>query len=166
MSTKALCKLLTLSCVFAALVAGARAGDVDVSAPRDMGDGTLRITVEAKTAFNRDVDGMKDTARAAAASFCDAQHKQLQVVSVSGKKPWFSTGFTSATIIFKAIDPNAPEPAPQYAAGPAAAAPVNIVAATDDLYAALMKLDDLRKKGILTDEEFQAEKKKILSHSN
>ena len=38
--------------------------------------------------------------------------------------------------------------------------------ATDDLYAQLTKLDDLRKKGILTDEEFQAEKKKILSHFN
>jgi len=28
------------------------------------------------------------------------------------------------------------------------------------------KLDDLRKKGILTDDEFQAEKKKLLSRSN
>lgn len=38
--------------------------------------------------------------------------------------------------------------------------------ATDDLYARLVILDDLRKKGILTDEQFQAEKKKILSRFN
>ena len=33
---------------------------------------------------------------------------------------------------------------------------------TGDLYTELMKLDDLRKKGILTEEEFEAEKKKLL----
>ena len=44
--------------------------------------------------------------------------------------------------------------------------PKSIVKSTDDLYEALLKLDDLRKKGILTDEEFQAEKKKVLSRSN
>jgi hypothetical protein len=38
--------------------------------------------------------------------------------------------------------------------------------ATDDLYTELTKLDDLRKKGILTDEEFQAQKKKLLNGSN
>jgi hypothetical protein len=173
MNAKPLCKLLSILCLFVACAVGARAaaGDLDVGRPVDQGDGTLAITVEAKTAFNRDVDSMKVAARVAAAGYCDALHKQLQVVSVSGKKPWFSTGFTSATIIFKALDPNSPELAPPpaavpVAAVPVAAAPVTIVESTDDLYAALTKLDDLRKKGILTDEEFQAEKKKILSHTN
>lgn len=32
----------------------------------------------------------------------------------------------------------------------------------DDLYAELLKLDDLRQRGILTDEEFDAQKKKLL----
>jgi len=31
-----------------------------------------------------------------------------------------------------------------------------------DLYTELMKLDDLRDKGILTDEEFETQKKKLL----
>ena len=31
-----------------------------------------------------------------------------------------------------------------------------------DVYSELMKLDDLRQKGILTDEEFAAQKKKLL----
>jgi len=34
---------------------------------------------------------------------------------------------------------------------------------SSDIYAELVKLDDLRKKGILTDSEFEAQKKKILS---
>ena len=44
---------------------------------------------------------------------------------------------------------------------PAAPAPLT----TDELYANLLKLDDLHKKGILTDEEFAAEKKKRLARS-
>jgi hypothetical protein len=35
-----------------------------------------------------------------------------------------------------------------------------------DLYTELTKLDDLRKKGIITDAEFDAQKKKLLSESN
>jgi hypothetical protein len=38
-------------------------------------------------------------------------------------------------------------------------------AKTDVLYTELTKLDDLRKRGILTDEEFAAEKKKLLDDS-
>ena len=32
----------------------------------------------------------------------------------------------------------------------------------DDVYAELIKLDDLRNRGILTDDEFEAEKRKLL----
>lgn len=39
------------------------------------------------------------------------------------------------------------------------------VSAEKDLYTELMKLDDLRKRGILTEEEFQAEKRKLLEPS-
>jgi len=176
MNAKPLCKLLSMSCLFVACAVGARAslGDLDVGRPVDQGDGTMSIMVEAKTAFNRDVDSMKVAARVAAASYCDAEHKQLQVVSLDGKKPWFSTGYTSATIIFRAVDPNSPAvvasaqaASPMVATtSPMVAPQVSIVESTDELYAALSKLDDLRKKGILTDDEFQAEKRKILSHTN
>ena len=37
-----------------------------------------------------------------------------------------------------------------------------IPAAEPDFYDKLLKLDDLRKRGILTDAEFEAEKKKLL----
>jgi hypothetical protein len=36
---------------------------------------------------------------------------------------------------------------------------------TDELYVNLLKLDELHKKGILTDEEFAAKKKKLLARS-
>lgn len=32
----------------------------------------------------------------------------------------------------------------------------------DDVYTKILKLDDLRKRGLITDEEFDAEKKKLL----
>jgi hypothetical protein len=162
-------KLLSLTCMFVALGAVARAGNpnIDVSAPEDLGDSTLKITVEAKSAFNRDVAQMKIAAQESAESYCSAHSKLLKVVSLDSKKPLFATGYASATIIFKALDANAPELAPPAPAIPAAAAPVvTLTASTDDLYTALTKLDDLRKKGILSDDEFQAEKKKILSHTN
>ncbi|MGA2693511.1 MAG: SHOCT domain-containing protein [Opitutaceae bacterium] len=92
----------------------------------------------------------------------------MRVLSLTGKVPMFSTGYASATIIFKALnagDPGLTSPLPSEA--PAGApGEKSLTSSTDDLYNALLKLDDLRKKGILTDEEFQAEKKKILSHSN
>lgn len=37
--------------------------------------------------------------------------------------------------------------------------------APGDLYTALMKLDDLKKRGIITEEEFQAQKTKLLSEN-
>ena len=36
---------------------------------------------------------------------------------------------------------------------------------TDDVYTRLVKLDDLRKKGIISDDEFNAQKKKILEQN-
>jgi hypothetical protein len=171
MNTKPLRNLLSLSCLFVAFGVNARASNnIEVGAPEDLGDSTLRITVEATSAFNRDVDQLKMSAREAAENYCVSHNKQLRVVSVDGKKPIFATGFSKAWIVFRALDANSPELAPPAPAIPAAAyAPAPVVtlsATTDDLYAALTKLDDLRKKGILTDEEFQAQKKKLLGHTN
>jgi hypothetical protein len=51
----------------------------------------------------------------------------------------------------------APEAAPA-----AAPAPAEQAALSDDVYAQLKKLGELREAGILTDEEFQAKKTQIL----
>ena len=61
-------------------------------------------------------------------------------------------------------DPALLPPVPVVAPESVAIAPRAL--STDELVTELTKLDDLRKKGILTDDEFQAEKKKVLSHTN
>jgi hypothetical protein len=156
-------KMLLVSCIASiGFASTAHADGIDVSS---LGDDTYSITREAKTAFNRDVDKLKASASDDAAKYCSAQGKQLKVTSLSADLPKFGLGYAKAKIIFMALNSGDPrltsEPAPA-----ASAAPAQRRMSTDDLYKDLLKLDDLRKKGILTDEEFQAEKKKLLSRSN
>lgn len=75
---------------------------------------------------------------------------------------------------FKLVDPDSPEakstaldPRPDYVLKTDENIKVDVVTNDKsekpaDMYAELMKLDDLRKRGILTDAEFEAEKKKLL----
>ncbi|HEY1847570.1 MAG TPA: SHOCT domain-containing protein [Opitutaceae bacterium] len=187
------------------LVAGSLALSPAARADEDvvpMGNDTYTITCEAKSAFSRNADKLKDKAGEEAQKFCQAQGKQLKVLSVSANVPTFGLGYAKAKITFMALAANDPRlsapqppapgvygaptyaaqpaayapPPPAYAPPPAAYAPPPAVAAspaappaqlsTDELYAELVKLDDLRKKNILTDEEFQAQKKKLLDRSN
>jgi hypothetical protein len=139
-------------------------------APVSMGDNTWSITREAKNGFSRDIEKVKADATDAATKFCAEQGKQMRVLSLTQKTPMFGTGYFSAKIVFRAVNPGDPE---LTAPVPVPGAPVQVVYApverritTDELYSELVKLDDLRKKGILTDDEFQAEKKKLLIKSN
>jgi hypothetical protein len=131
-----------------------------------MGDNTWSITREASSAFHRDLDKLKQDATDAATKFCADQGKQMRLISLTGNLPMFAMGYAKAKIVFKALNPGDPElTAPLVVPG----APAQVVYApaerrltTDELYTELVKLDDLRKKGILT----EAEKKKLLSRSN
>ena len=84
------------------------------------------------------------------------------------------TGFAHAKVVFKALDANDPElhaPVPAAVDGVPAAPPVVIQNApprteTETLYDDLKKLDELRKEGLLTEEEFQAKRKKLVDKSN
>jgi len=138
--------------------------------PVSMGDNTWSIKCEAPNAFVWDVDKLKAEATDDATKFCADRGKQMKVISVTGKAPFFGTGYAWAKIVFKALDANDPELLAPVAVPGAPAqviyAPVERRLTTDQLYSELVKLDDLRKKGILTDDEFQAEKKKLLSKSN
>lgn len=124
------------------------------------GPNIYTVIREAHTTFERDTEKLKTLAQEDAARFCAEKGRQLKVVDVSVNKPLVTAGFISAKVVFKALDP-------AEAAAEAAPAPAPVVAApiSGDLYTQLTKLDELRQKGILTDEEFQAEKKKILSRS-
>ena len=127
-----------------------------------MGDSTFSITQTAKSAFTRDTDKMRADLQDEAAKYCAAQGKQLKVLDLTSSKPFFSTGYASAKIVFKALSAAELE---QQASAPSVTTNTERSSGTGDLYADLLKLDDLRKKGILTDDEFQAEKKKVLARS-
>jgi hypothetical protein len=135
-----------------------------------MGNDTYTVTRVAKTGFVRHTDELRAEALDDAAKFCADQGKQLKVVTVTESKPKIMFfGYANAG------DPELKsEPAPAALTGGTAAAyaerpaPPMIVErplTTDELYSELTKLDDLRKKGILTDEEFQSEKRKVLNRS-
>jgi hypothetical protein len=136
-----------------------------------MGNDTYSITREAKTGFTMRTSGLKEEALDEASKFCAAQGKQLKVVTVTEEKPPFMLmAIAKAKVVFKALDAGDPQlrseptPAP-LVERPAAVAAAERPAVVGDLYGDLLKLDELRKKGILTEEEFQSEKRKVLERS-
>jgi putative hemolysin len=134
-----------------------------------VGDNTFSITHTAKTAFSRDTDKMRADVREAATKYCAAQGKELKILQLTSEKPLFSLGYASAKIVFKAVTPGEVEPASEPATAASASGltnrSVDHATPTDELYTELMKLDELHQKGILTDKEFKAEKKKVLARS-
>jgi len=144
------------------LTCAAKVPDLEPVVP--LGDNTYSVVREASNTFMRDIEKLKAEARDAAEKFCSAQGKQMKEVSLVTEKPWPTIGLFKATLVFKAIKPGEQEPTPTV---PSVAAVVssNTAAGSDDFYSALIKLDDLRKKGILTDKEFDAQKKRILKNS-
>ena len=119
-------------------------------------DGTYSVDCESNNRFARDTSKLKTQAMEIATKFCTAQGKQLKVVSLTDEKPFYGADFIKARLVFKALAPGDSE-----LTAPAAVKPDD----SGDMYTQLIKLDDLHKKGILTDAEFKAEKKKILDRS-
>lgn len=135
-------------------------------APVSIGNNTYSLMREAKNAFQRDIALLKSQAQEDAQRFCASQGKQMKVLELTTEKPWFALGFAKAKIVFQALpadDPalQTPTKIPPVASesGPRA------ITNTTDLYNELMRLDELHKKGILSDDEFQAEKQKVLARS-
>ena len=155
---------ILLSFTIAAAAANfAWAGDVSPVTP--LGNGTYSITVTAHNTFSRDTETLKIQALQEATKFCAKEGKKPKVVSVTADKSMiFVRDFSQATLTFKALDIGDPELAsPQQPVVGQLAVPAS--PATEQLYSDLIRLDELHKKGILTDAEFETEKKKILSRS-
>ena len=138
-----------------------------------LGHDTYALTRWAETGFARNTEKLKAQALEDAAAYCAKLHKELKIVSTTAARPAIPlTGFAHAKVVFKALDANDPElHAPASASAPGAATPAVAENATsgtttDVLYSDLMKLDDLRKRGLLTEEEFQAKRKKLVDKSN
>lgn len=138
-----------------------------------LGNHTYSITRQAGSGLVRDTEKLKADALDAASAYCTQQHKELKVLSATAEKPnLMLTGYARAKVVFQALDANDPElrtpavSAPTGITGATAVAADAASPSTDALYHDLVKLDDLRKRGILTEEEFQAQKKKVLERSN
>ena len=147
-----------------------------------LGHDTYALTRWANNGFTRNTEKLKTQALEDAAAYCAKLHKELKVLDTTTARPFFPlTGFANAKVVFKALDANDPElhapvaaPAPEgavAASAPGAAVPVAVEnpaprSETDALYRDLMQLDDLRKRGLLTEEEFQAKRKKLVEKSN
>lgn len=134
----------------------------DVSAVTPAADGNYTVTVKAHHKFTRNTDKLKAEAVAAATAFCAKEGKQLKVITADETKSMYLMGdFAQVTLTFKALAPGAAETAPAVAlaAPPAPAKPMT----SDELAAELTKLDDLRKKGLINDAEFDALKHKVIS---
>jgi len=132
-----------------------------------LGDNTYSITVSATNKFTRNTKKLQAQAIDAATQFCTKEGKQFKLVSVNESKSMYLVGDMAATkITFKALGAGDPElaAAPAETAKPAVK-PTPAATPTDALYDELMKLEDLRKKGVLTDEEFTVQKKKVLERS-
>ena len=141
--------------------------------PAPVGDNLYAVTNTARTAFNRDIDALRAGAVAEAKKFCAARRDAMKLVTVVTDKPRFSFGYCSVKVIFQPLKPDdpaltasapaSPAPAVPSAIAPAPGIPVtNSLTGTGDYYTDLLKLDDLHKRGIITDEEFERQKKKIL----
>lgn len=167
--------------VFCFGVLAASAGARTATGPEfaTLGPDTFSVTRSAATGFTRDTDSLKTLALEDAASYCGKLHKQLQVVSVTTYRPKVPlTGFANAKVVFKAVDSIAAASPPAVAAVPSAAPSTESVGANstgpvaseittpvDPLYYGLLKLEDLRKRGLLTEEEFQAQRKALVEKS-
>jgi len=126
----------------------------DVGAIEELGDGTLRITCSGKSKFTRNTVKLKDAATAEATRYCQELGKYLKIISTSERKGMYLVGeMPSFTLVFRPVD------FPDTLKAENSAVPVT---ESGDFHTMLLKLDDLRKKGILTDDEFQTEKRKIL----
>ena len=100
-----------------------------------------------------------------ATEFCAKDGKKPKIISVKADKSLYFIGdFAQATLTFKALDIGDPELAAQQQTVLGQLA-VPASPATEQLYSDLIRLDELHKKGILTDSEFETEKKKVLKHS-
>lgn len=147
---------LVLLCVISAANAAWAATVVPVA---PTGDGNYRVTVRADHKFTRNTAKLKEQAVAAATDFCGKQGKVPRIVSVQEDKAQYLVGrFAGVTLVFQAVAPGETGRAPADVATPTPPA-----LTTDELAAELTKLDELRKKGLLSDAEFDVLKQKLLS---
>jgi hypothetical protein len=159
-------------CTAAGFLTAANTSPASVAKFEALGGDVYACTREASTSFDRNVDQLAEEAKQDAAKFCESKGRQAKVISISVRKAWPTLGFSKATVKFAALQPGDADladqtPVPVVTEGrkPKKAEAGPVEAPVDELYNGLLKLDELRRRGLLTEEEFQAEKKKLLGRS-
>jgi hypothetical protein len=100
------------------------------------------VSRQAATGFSGS-GTLKAEALQEASQYCANQNKLLQVINIiEAKPPYIFTNFPKAEVQFRCLDANQD---------------------SGDMYTELKKLKDLLDTGIITQEEFDARKKKILA---
>jgi hypothetical protein len=109
-----------------------------------------RVFHQASTGFSG-TGGIRRNAINRATSFCKQKEKQMMTVSEHTAAPPYILGnFPRIEIVFICVDPKKNK---------------GLIAKTTDKYEKLTKIKDLLDNGVLTEEEFESEKKKILSEN-
>ena len=140
-----------------------------------IGQDTYMVSRQAASGFTG-MGSLKADAFQEASQYCISQNKKIQVVNTNESQPPYVMGnFPRAEIQFMCLGEGDREYVrPKMKKGPDVVIErkddISIDLKSDDktgtdkdVYTELIKLDDLRNKGIITDEEFEAQKKKLLS---
>lgn len=140
----------------------------------EMSPGTYLLSREDKAGIFGNPSAMHAEVIAEANKFAVSKGKVVIPITTH-ETPMYPGHFATFDYQFRLVDPDSPDAKPTpmiqradvvieqtekktvdvHPAGTAAPAP--------DVYTELLKLDDLRKKGIITEDEFQAQKAKILA---
>ena len=153
------------------LLIGALAGCVANPGIVEMSPGTYMLSREDKAGIFGNASAMHAAVIEQADKF--AASKGMVAVPISTHEtPMYPGHFATFDYQFRLVAPNSPEAKPT----PMVQRPDVVVQQTErksvdvrsnpasslDVYTELLKLDDLRKKGIITEQEFQAQKTKLL----
>jgi hypothetical protein len=140
-----------------------------------IGPDTYMVSRQAASGFTG-MGSLKADAFREASEYCISRNKKIQVVNtIESRPPYILGNFPRAEIQFMCLgegDRELVRPKLKKEAD-VVIEKTNEISIdvktkdqsekTKDVYTELIKLDDLRKKGIITDEEFETQKKKLLS---
>ena len=131
-----------------------------------IGEETYMVSRQAATGFSGS-GTLKAEAFSEAREFCKKQKKNLQVVNTNEAQPPFVFGnFPKAEVQFMCLSNNDPElnrPKLRKDAGVSLEVKKDITNKKPDLYTELKKLKELLDSSIITQQEFEFQKKKLLS---
>ena len=144
--------------------------------PVQLSPDTYMITRTDKGGVFGNASAMKAQVIADANQFAASKGKVAIPLSSRETPLVVGRGFASFEYQFRVVSPTDPEvrrvnlvPSPDVVIEKTEKSALDVTTKdkaekSSDLYTELLKLDELRKRGILTDEEFEAQKRKLLSN--